>query len=119
MSPSGQENFIRNHIAKYLHDTRKVRASTKPKFRPSVQEWDKVVNYTQVMEGVKAEVREFFQEDPEKATEVNARVHEAFMSRRGWWFCGEICTSDSVGTSLPRCGFFKFKICIESTVDEF
>lgn len=94
VSPSGQENFIRNHIAKYLHDTRKVRASTKPKFRPSVQEWDKVVNYTQVMEGVKAEVKEFFKEDPQKATEVNARVQEAFMSRRGWWSCGEICTSD-------------------------
>ena len=88
VSASGQENFIRNHIAKYLHDTRKIRGSTKPKFRPSVQEWDRVVNYTQVMEGVKAEVREFFKEDPEKAAEVNARVHEAFMSRRGWWFCG-------------------------------
>ena len=83
VTPSGQENFLRNHVAKFAHDTRKVRASTKPKFRPSVQEWDRVVNYTQIMEAVKAEVTDYFKDDEEKAAEVNAGVHEAFMSRMG------------------------------------
>lgn len=76
-----QEQFLRNHIAHFAHATRKIRASAKSKQRASVQDWERCVNYTCIMEAVKKEVKIKFEDDTTLADAVVARVNEAFMSR--------------------------------------
>jgi hypothetical protein len=76
-----QEEFLKNHVAHWIHATRKSRPSAKSKFRPSQQEWDKLVSYTCIMVACKREAKEFYKEDTEKADEVVTKLNNAFMSR--------------------------------------
>lgn len=80
-----QVAFLENHVAHYSKATRRVKASAKPKCRPTVQEWDSLVSYTAIMVAVKREIVEFFadaanQDDSHKAlTQLDA----CFMARHG------------------------------------
>ena len=77
-----QEAFIENHIATFNLKTKWVKASVRCKHRPTVGEWDKMVDYTCVMFHAAEEAAKFWSEDDSKKLEVVRSVHSAFMARR-------------------------------------
>ena len=76
-----QEAFISNVIGWFVFQVAKVKVSTRPKYRPSQAEWDRVVDYVAVMTRVKAEVQETLGEHPAKCKSVIESI-ETCMSNR-------------------------------------
>ena len=77
-----QEAFIENHIATFNLKTKRVKASVRCKHRPTVGEWDRMVDYACVMFHAAEEAAKFWSEDDSKKLEVVQSVHSAFMARR-------------------------------------
>ncbi len=75
-----QVSFLRNYIGWFSSNARKVKTSARGKIRPSVAEWDKLVDYTCVMQAVVKEIVSCIEseEGRERALEL---VEGAFMAR--------------------------------------
>ena len=78
-----QQKFLKNIIATFVQQTKKVKPGTRPRYRPSQQEWDRLVDYTCIMQGVVAEAASLFQEEKDKLQEIKDAVFQAFLSRCG------------------------------------
>lgn len=76
-----QEKFMQNVIAWFSGQVQKIRASTRAKFRPSQTEWDRMVDYTCVMERVKVEAQATLTHDPEKCKSVLKNIKTCFANR--------------------------------------
>ncbi|CAK8988151.1 unnamed protein product [Durusdinium trenchii] len=76
-----QEKFMQNVIAWFSGQVQKIRASTRAKFRPSQTEWDRMVDYTCVMERVKVEAQATLTHDPEKCKSVLKSIKTCFANR--------------------------------------
>lgn len=79
-----QVSFLRNHIAWFSSHARKVKPSTRGKLRPSVAEWDKLVDYTCVMHAVVQEIGSCI-ESEEGRERALQQVDDAFMARWVNW----------------------------------
>ena len=82
VTPDVQEAFIENHIATFNSKTKRVKASVRSKHRPTLGEWDKMVDYTCVMFHAAEEAAIFWSEHESKKLEAVRSVHSAFMARR-------------------------------------
>ena len=79
-----QQKFLKNIIATFVQQTKKVKPGTRPRYRPTQQEWDRMVDYTCVMQGVVAEATSLFgPEEQDKLEEIKDAVFQAFLSRQG------------------------------------
>eukprot|EP00435_Cladocopium_sp_Y103_P038406 s2591_g10.t1 len=116
-----QEKFLLNHVAYYVSSTRKVKASSKSKFRPSVKEWDDVVSYTAVMCAVKEEMESYFDEcktSTEKRDKAFEDLETCFMARLGvnsqfsCWDIGEV----EEATAVALFHEIKTKIAADETL---
>ena len=77
-----QENFLRNHISWFCVHAKKTKVSARSKLRPSVAEWDKLVDYTCVMQCVRKQAAQTLQHvDPATLASVMDQLQEAFMAR--------------------------------------
>ena len=76
-----QESFIGNIIQSFARQTRKIKLSTRAKFRPTQQEWDSMVDYTCIMKRVEHETSETLAHDPEKLDKVREELETAFANR--------------------------------------
>eukprot|EP00438_Fugacium_kawagutii_P010744 Skav218260 [mRNA] locus=scaffold2035:149289:149987:+ [translate_table: standard] len=81
-----QEAFLANHIPHFLAVTRRMKATAKAKSRPSVQEWDEVVNYTCIMMQVRQEIETHLSDDEARREKVLQDLEDCFMARPGLRF---------------------------------
>lgn len=81
VTENAQVEFLQNHVHVFNAQARKVRASARAKLRPSQSDWDKLMDYTCVMEAVKQEVAAAL-DDQECRDRVLGQVATAFMSRQ-------------------------------------
>ena len=83
VTPEVQLRFIENHIQTFCHNTKRVKASVRSRHRPSLQEWDKLVDYSCVMTAVMEAASAQHAENPDTQASVLASLEQAFMSRTG------------------------------------
>lgn len=76
-----QAAFIGNIIQTFSCQTRKIKLSSRAKFRPSQQEWDSMVDYTCIMTKIKHETEETLAHDPESLQKVLDDLESAFTNR--------------------------------------
>lgn len=81
-----QRLFLANVISTFVHQSKKLKPTTRAKVRPSQSEWDNLMNYTCVMEGVLKEAKALFCEDKDhhKLMQIKHNLRTSFMSRRAW-----------------------------------
>ena len=79
-----QEHFLRNHISWFSVQAKKTKISARPKLRPSVADWDRLVDYTCIMQCVRKQAAQTLQNlDPEALQNVMDQIQDAFMARPG------------------------------------
>lgn len=82
VTPEIQEAFLENHIAHFCQVTRRVKPSVRSKHRPSVNDWDRMVDYTCVIVALKDEALSFWEDDQTKQDAVVNSLDAAFMARQ-------------------------------------
>ena len=73
--------FLKNHISTFLSNIRRVKQSARAKQRPTVQEWERLMDYTCVMYKVYTEAIDFHSGKSDEQHKCMNQVYEAFMSR--------------------------------------
>lgn len=81
ITPEIQEAFVSNVIGWFAFQVQKVKLSTRPKYRPSQSEWDRVVDYSAVMVKVKDEAKITWAEDPTKCDAILESIETCFRNR--------------------------------------
>ena len=77
-----QEHFLRNHIAWFNRQARRVKQSARPKLRPTVQEFERLMDYTCVMLGTAKVAAEFHAQNEAAGQKAQQGILDAFMSRQ-------------------------------------
>ena len=82
VTPEIQSKFLMNHIDTFNQQGKKVRLSARAKLRPSQSDWDKLVDYTCVMQSARDKAEEALKDHPtEKKEDVLQQIDDAFMAR--------------------------------------
>lgn len=73
--------FLKNHVSTFLCNIRRVKQSSRAKQRPTVQEWERLMDYTCVMYKLYMEAMEFHSGNATEQHKCINQVYDAFMSR--------------------------------------
>lgn len=81
VTASSQEAFILNYIDGFCRSTRRVKPSARSKLRATPAEWDRLVDYTCIMQNARVQADALWAANEENKKSVGAALEKAFMAR--------------------------------------